>query len=87
MGSDSSSVGWFEKQAELAKQSIEDRPQWMKDAMTPTLEDLVRELFYYLDKREETDGGREFSPNYISSCRALDGAAMGKLLKQIKALL
>jgi hypothetical protein len=55
--------------------------------MTPTLRDLITELFYYLDKREETDGGKEFSPNYISSCRALDGAAMGKLLKQIKALL
>jgi hypothetical protein len=33
MGSDCSSVGWFEKQAELCKQSIEDRPQWMKDVM------------------------------------------------------
>ena len=34
--------------------------------------DAVRLFFRLLEKREVSDGGHEFSPTYISSCRVLD---------------
>lgn len=40
-----------------------------------------------LSKREETDSGTEFSPNYISSCRVLDGIEIGNSMKIIKKVL
>ena len=42
------------------------------------------ELFELLDKREETDSGKEFSPNYITSCRAVDGKRLNQLLIKLK---
>jgi hypothetical protein len=44
----------------------------------------VAKLFYYLDIVEESDSGNDFHPNFISSCRVMDGVAMEKLLKQLK---
>ena len=47
---------------------------------------LVNHLFYYLDIKEESDSGTTFSPNYISSCRALDGKDMREILTELKEL-
>jgi len=48
---------------------------------------LVRELFVLLDKTEETDEGRVFRPNRISSCRALDAEKLEQVLKELKNVL
>jgi hypothetical protein len=48
---------------------------------------LVRELFVLLDKTEETDEGRVFRPNRISSCRALDAEKLEQVLKDLKNVL
>ena len=45
---------------------------------------LVRELFVLLDRTEETDEGRVFRPNRISSCRALDAEKLEQVLKDLK---
>jgi hypothetical protein len=48
---------------------------------------LVRELFVLLDRTEETDDGRVFRPNRISSCRALDAEKLEQVLKELKNVL
>jgi hypothetical protein len=48
---------------------------------------LVRELFVLLDKTEETDEGRVFRPNRISSCRALDAEKLEQVLRDLKNVL
>ena len=48
---------------------------------------LVRELFVLLDKTEETDEGRVFRPNKISSCRALDAEKLEQVSKELKNVL
>lgn len=45
---------------------------------------LVKALFELLDKIEETDEGRVFHPNRISSCRALDANKLEQVLKDLK---
>jgi hypothetical protein len=45
---------------------------------------LVRELFVLLDKTEQTDDGRVFRPNKISSCRAMDAEKLEQVLKELK---
>ena len=45
---------------------------------------LVRELFVLLDRTEETDEGRVFHPNKISSCRAMDAEKLEQVLKELK---
>jgi hypothetical protein len=35
------------------------------------LQELVKEFFTYLDYTEESEGGREFHPISIGSCRVL----------------
>ena len=45
---------------------------------------LVKELFRLLDITEETDEGRVFHPNRISSCRALDAEKLEKVLAALK---
>lgn len=44
----------------------------------------VAKLFYYLDTVEESDSGNEFHPNFISSCRVLDGAGMRDVLATLR---
>jgi hypothetical protein len=44
----------------------------------------VADFFYYLDMVEESEEGRLFHPNAITSCRTMDTIAMEKLLKQLK---
>jgi len=48
---------------------------------------LVRELFRLLDITEQTDEGRVFRPNRISSCRALDAEKLEQVLKELKNVL
>ena len=48
---------------------------------------LVRELFRLLDITEQTDEGRYFKPNKISSCRAMDAEKLNQVLKELKNVL
>lgn len=48
---------------------------------------LVKELFRLLDITEETDDGRVFHPNRISSSRALDAEKLEKVLVELKRTL
>ena len=48
---------------------------------------LVGELFRLLDITEETDDGRAFRPNKISSCRAMDAEKLNQVLKDLKNVL
>lgn len=48
---------------------------------------LVRELFRLLDITEETDEGRVFRPNKISSCRAMDAEKLDQVLRDLKNVL
>ena len=48
---------------------------------------LVKALFELLDKIEETDEGRVFHPNRISSCRALDAEKLNQVLVELKRTL
>lgn len=50
-----------------------------------SLETLIKDFFTLLDKTEETDEGRVFRPNHISSCRAEDGQKLENLLRLMKA--
>ena len=45
---------------------------------------LVKELFRLLDITEQTDDGRVFRPNRISSCRALDAEKLNQVLVELK---
>ena len=45
---------------------------------------LVKELLRLLDITEETDEGRVFRPNRITSCRALDAEKLNKVLVELK---
>ena len=44
----------------------------------------IRELVRLLTIQEETDDGRPFYPNRITSCRALDGKRMGEIIDKYK---
>ncbi len=46
-------------------------------------EDL-KQFFYLLNIVEESDNGREFRPNYISSCRVMDSARLGEILQRLE---
>ena len=48
---------------------------------------LVKELFVLLDRTEETDEGRVFHPNQITSCRTLDAEKLEHVLKELKSTL
>ena len=50
-----------------------------------TQNDLVRELFEFLDYTEESDSGTIFHPIRISCCRALMLEPLGEVLKELKA--
>lgn len=47
---------------------------------------LLRELFIYLEKEEESDSGTIFRPNKISSVRVLDTKRINEILVQLKEL-
>ena len=52
--------------------------------MKNKLEELCRDFIDVLEIVEESDSGREFHPNTISSCRSLDIVKMDKILEDIK---
>ena len=49
------------------------------------LQTYLEDFFILLDKTEETDEGRVFRPNRISSCRIQDGQMLDNLLRLMKA--
>ena len=49
------------------------------------LQTYLEDFFILLDKTEETDEGRVFRPNHISSCRVQDGQKLENLLRLMKA--
>lgn len=51
------------------------------------LKQLVKKFFYYLDIVEESDSGRVFKPNQISSCRVMDSKNMGEILARMKEII
>jgi len=55
-------------------------------APTCSLDGVVREFVRLLDIEEESDSGRRFRPNGITSCRAIDGAKMVELIHEMKRL-
>jgi hypothetical protein len=55
-------------------------------ASTCSLDGVVREFVRLLDIEEESDSGRRFRPNGITSCRAIDGAKMVELIHEMKRL-
>lgn len=48
------------------------------------IKEIIKEFLYLLNRREESDSGVVFSPNYISSCRVMDSQRLGELLKQME---
>lgn len=48
------------------------------------LHSLWKEFIDLLEITEESDSGNEFRPNYINSCRALDGERMSQIIKEAK---
>ncbi len=45
---------------------------------------LVREYLKLLNVVEVSDEGREFRPNQLGSCRAIDGARMNAILHRLE---
>ena len=51
------------------------------------LKECVREFFeQYLNRREESDGGRMFAPIYVSCCRVMMTEPLGELLEKMRVL-
>lgn len=50
------------------------------------LKTLTKRFFQILDIKEESDSGREFSPVYISSCRARLDEELNKILPRMREL-
>ena len=46
-----------------------------------TLKEAVKEFLFILNIQEESDSGRLFKPNQISSCRVMDGQRIETLLQ------
>jgi hypothetical protein len=52
--------------------------------MRTRIDELCRELVAYLLIEEESDSGRVFYPNTISSVRVLHSARMNEILRELK---
>jgi len=51
------------------------------------LKECVKEFFEkYLNRREESDGGRMFAPIYVSSCRVMMTKPLNELLEKMRVL-
>jgi hypothetical protein len=48
---------------------------------------LWHQLIFLLEITEESDNGTEFRPNRISSCRALDGERIDKIITEAKQII
>lgn len=51
-----------------------------------TLQRVAGDLIRLLEIEEESDSGRAFKPNRITSCRAIDGMQINQCLKTLKEL-
>lgn len=63
------------------------KERWEQWKPPGTLKDCVKLLFEILDTVETSDGGRDFKPTYISSCRVWDSHRLGRLLPKMKDLI
>ena len=72
-----------------ARREIEEHGSEVAALKRPLLRltSLWHQLFFLLDITEESDSGNEFRPNYISSCRAVDGDRIQKILEEAKQLI
>jgi 3'-phosphoadenosine 5'-phosphosulfate sulfotransferase (PAPS reductase)/FAD synthetase len=51
------------------------------------LKECVKVFFeQYLNRREESDGGRMFAPIYVSCCRAMKTKPLNELLEKMRVL-
>jgi 3'-phosphoadenosine 5'-phosphosulfate sulfotransferase (PAPS reductase)/FAD synthetase len=51
------------------------------------LKECVKEFFeQYLNRREESDGGRMFAPIYVSCCRVMKTKPLNELLEKMRVL-
>ena len=51
------------------------------------LKECVKVFFeQYLNRREESDGGRMFAPIYVSCCRVMMTEPLGELLEKMRVL-
>ena len=71
-----------------ARREIEEHGSEVAALKRPLLRltSLWHQLFFLLDITEESDSGNEFRPNYISSCRAVDGDRIQKILEEAKQI-
>lgn len=60
--------------------------RWESWQAPKDLADCVRMFFEILNHTEESDSGRQFQPNYISSCRVWDTHRLNRLITQMKEL-
>lgn len=51
-----------------------------------SLGDVVQEFLSIMQIEEVSDNGRTFRPNGISTCRAMDGVKLAKLLREMERL-
>ncbi len=58
----------------------------MKPVEEQNVWELLDKFFYYLDLTEESDSGTLFHPTMITSCRAMDGVNVNKILNRLKEL-
>lgn len=47
---------------------------------------LLYQVFEILNIEEESDSGRRFRPNNISSCRAMDGQRLAKIFSRLEEM-
>lgn len=59
----------------------------MTPEATETMVGLVGEYLSLLDVVETTDDGREFRPNRLGSCRAMDGQRMNQILTELRLMI
>jgi len=52
--------------------------------MSDSLKELVKGFFEILDKVEESDNGKLFKPNYITSARVIDTVRLRDLLAAMR---
>lgn len=62
-----------------------DRLQELQ-ARAEKAEKLWKEFIDLLEITEESDSGNKFRPNYIGSCRALDGQRMNQIIKEARGM-
>lgn len=85
--------GWASDEALAAADRIEKLEAKLKIVVEDKVDVVVKltklqtyleDFFILLDKTEESDEGRVFRPNKISSCRVQDGQMLDNLLRLMK---